>query len=361
MKMKIFNIIFALFVIFAFNSCLKNPVNNPPQIDLNSSVELLSYIEESTGDYVNTDNFPSLINAQNVYNNLGNYLIIDVRSKEKFTAGHIQNSINITPDSLLIYMKSIQPANYTKIVIVSSTGQSASYYCCLMILDGFSNTYAMRYGMASWNNVFTAPWMTALSDPDSAELKALAGGIIPKAGYSPLPILTYPDQNADNKSKLEYRITKLLNEGFDDELASSYSTPVTDFQNLLVQREPGSYYCICLGVPHFYWRIDGGPSAPAFAHPLSAVNYLYYFPYFEFASVNYLQTLPSDREICLYSYSGFISAFLTAYLRVLGYNSKSILFGGNNLYYNNMLNTASLNQYVFTPGDINNFPFVTGN
>ena len=361
MKTGKIKIVLSLFVVFAFNSCLKNPVNNPLKIDLNSSVELLSYIEESTGDYVNTNNFPSIIDAQDVYNNLGNYLIIDVRPKEIFSAGHIQNSINITPDSLLMYLKSINTNNYSKIVIVSSTGQSASYYCCLMILAGFSNTYAMRYGMASWNNAFSAPWMMALSDPDTAELKALAGGIIPKAGYSPLPQLTYPDQNADIKTKLDYRITKLLNEGFDDELTSAYSTPVTDFQNLLVQIEPGSYYSICLGIPHFYWRKDGGPSAPPFTHPPGAVNYLYYSPFFEFASVNYLQTVPSNREIYLYSYSGFISAFLTAYLRVLGYNAKSILFGGNNLFYNNMLVTPSLHQYAFKPSDINNFPFVTGN
>ena len=37
-----------------------------------------------------------------------------------------------------------------------------------------------------------------------------------------------------------------------------------------------------------------------------------------------LKTLPIDKQIVVYEYAGMTSAFVVAYLRVLGYDAKSI-------------------------------------
>lgn len=351
MKKEFFTFILSVLLSFSFNGCLKDKISSPIEKNLNSNVELLSYLE-SNGNYVNSDNFPSIVEAPEVYDNLGNYLIIDVRSKAEFAAGHIQNAINKIPDSLLIFVKSIQSNNYNKIIIVSSTGQSASYYCCLLNLDGFSNVYSMKYGMASWNVDFSTSWLNNIKD---ANYIYMDQNINQKADYSQLPEQKYPDQNADIKSKLEFRITQLLSTGFDDDIKSSYSTPVIDFSKL-VQKNDSSIYKICLGIPTFYVIVRGPVT-----HPHNTVNYRYYYPYVEFESSRYLQTVPGYKPVYIYSYAGQVSAFITAYLKVLGYDAYSILYGGNNIIYSAMLAITELSQYAFSSNDINDFPYEVGN
>lgn len=338
-----------LFITF-FGGCLKDAPTVPVNPKTGNSPVLLGYLEEH-GNYINSPFMPSLVDAPEVYNNITTYLILDVRTPQDFASGHIQNSVNVKPDSLLIYLKSINADSYPKIIIVSSTGQAASYYSCLLILDGYTNVYAMRFGMASWNSSFSDPWLSAL---DNLVPRTLTDTDYPKDGYSPLPSLTFPDENADAKSKLEYRINQLLAAGFEDEIKIEYSTPAIDIRIILpVDKARG--YLICLGDPQFYKSYFGT------SHPFDAILYLFAAPNLEFESTNLLQTLPSNKTIYLYSYAGNISAFITAYLRVLGYDARSVLYGGNNMIYNAMRNTPSIVQYTFSSGDIYNFGYVTGN
>ncbi len=349
------NLIIYLSVIlslFLFNSCLKDNPTTPPDLKFETSTQILDYLEQE-GDYINSVNFPSLLTAGEVFNNLNSYYVIDIRTSAEFTAGHIENSINISPDSLLNYFKSNDTLSYKKVLLVSGTGQAASYFCCLLILDGYPNVYAMKYGMAAWNSVFSAPWTNALQD---FEYQFFTTTVYPKADFTPLPAVSYPSNLSDAKSKVEYRISQLMSEGFDDNFKSSYSPPVADFDNTLpIDHLPNSYL-ICLGIPTFYVIFHGD-----LQHPYGAVSYEYYRNESELASAHYLQTIPSDKTIYIYSYSGQISAFITAYLRVLGYNAKSLLFGGNNIIYHQMLAAAFVKQYAFTQNDINDFPYVTGN
>ena len=50
-----------------------------------------------------------------------------------------------------------------------------------------------------------------------------------------------------------------------------------------------------------------------------------------------LTTLPTDKSIAVYCYTGQTSAFLTAYLRLLGYDAKSVLYGTNAMIYDQMV------------------------
>jgi len=46
-----------------------------------------------------------------------------------------------------------------------------------------------------------------------------------------------------------------------------------------------------------------------------------------------LKTLATDKKVAVYCYTGQTSAYMTAYLRILGYDAKSILFGTNGMIY----------------------------
>jgi hypothetical protein len=75
-----------------------------------------------------------------------------------------------------------------------------------------------------------------------------------------------------------------------------------------------------------------------------------------------LQTIPADSSVLIYDANGQLGACITAYLRVLGYDAKTLLFGGNHiLYYNRITSTAPLIPFAFDVSDIKNYPYVTGN
>ena len=76
-----------------------------------------------------------------------------------------------------------------------------------------------------------------------------------------------------------------------------------------------------------------------------------------FASSTYLKTLPTDMPVVPYCYTGQTSAYLTGYLRVLGYDAKSLLFGANGMIWDKMVADGVAN--AFDPGhDIMNYDYV---
>ena len=52
-----------------------------------------------------------------------------------------------------------------------------------------------------------------------------------------------------------------------------------------------------------------------------------------------LKTLPTDETVVVYCYTGQTSAHMAAYLKVLGYEAKSLVYGVNGMSYTNMPGT----------------------
>ena len=88
-------------------------------------------------------------------------------------------------------------------------------------------------------------------------------------------------------------------------------------------------------------------------------SFLYYSR--DLQSSTSLQTLPPSTKIVIYSVSGQISAFVVAYLRLLGYNAKSLLYGANGYTYSRLVyDNDFFSPYVFLSSNIRNYPYVTG-
>lgn len=68
---------------------------------------------------------------------------------------------------------------------------------------------------------------------------------------------------------------------------------------------------------------------------------------------NQLKTLPADRTIAIYGYSGLVSASVASYLRLLGYDAKWVQFGTNGMIYDEMT------KGQWSPGAIMNYEYVT--
>jgi rhodanese-related sulfurtransferase len=119
---------------------------NVPEIEA-----LLRFINNS-GDYINSKESPSLVSADEVFDNLGNYYIIDIRKRNEYVDGHINGAVNIRVPNIINHLdRKVAPSVYGKLVIVCHSGQTSAYVTSVLRLLGYSNVYSMKYGMSAWN------------------------------------------------------------------------------------------------------------------------------------------------------------------------------------------------------------------
>lgn len=337
MKYKIKNIITLLFFSFLQLACLEDSIEPPVTVDISNTAELLIYLE-SQGDYINSPYMPSIVSAAEVYTNLSSYLIIDIRTKDEFVSGHIDGAVNISHDKIIDFLDTTNTSDYQRILIVSSTGQEAAYYNSFLRLYGFDNCFSLDFGMASWNRDFASIWENASRD-DILTTNDFTITEYPKNEYSDLPNINFHDSLSTIEEKTKKRIVDLTRE--------PYNVNLTNF--------PFGYYIICFAVKALYWS-----KTPSIAHPENAVNYIPPPLNSDLRSVSNLQTLPNNRSILLYSYSGQLSSYAVAYLRLLGYDAKTLSFGAHSLYYSAILAIESFEPYTFTSSKIMNYPYATG-
>jgi len=346
MKRREINIRYTILLISTFfiYSCLEDIT--PPSFtgELSATAEMLLFFE-SNGDFINSNMAPPLLDAQEVYNNLNDYLIIDIRSNDDFLAGHIPNAIHKSSDSLYAFIDSNHDSSYTRTVLVSKNGQKSSYFASLLRLAGFNKIHSLKYGMASWHTDFANEWLNSRGDDEG--ITAWTNDHTLKNDFNKLPNVTFPDPDITIENKVNLRVQKLIQDGFT--INSEYTMNVN----------PASgRYTICYGKARLYSaRMNG--TLGGLGHPPGTVSYED-SPFYHFRSTKFLQTIPSNQEIIIYGYDGQLSASLVAYLRMLGYKSQTHLFGGNTLFYSRIVDDPELFDYIFSHSDINSFEFETG-
>jgi rhodanese-related sulfurtransferase len=337
--------IFLIVIILNLFGCLEDKSVPIVSFELDTAAKILKYIE-STGDFANSVEAPALIFAEEVYENSEQLFVLDIRLQSEFVAGHILNSINVSPVRLFEVVDSLftlKPEN--KIVLVSKNGQASAYFVSLLRLAGFTNTYSLKYGMAYWNIDFADEWLNALKNDEA--LSSYVNDGSPKLAVSNLPVLNVPPQLKSDREITIYRIKEVIKNGFKSNInyAENFSSEVKS-----------KHLKICYGYRTLYESV---PLVGGVGHAEGTIMY-YDNARFELRSTNSLQTLPADQPILIYSGDGQLSACVAAYLTVLGYNVKSLLFGANQLFYS-FMTTGRLLDDKFKPEEINNYPIVTGN
>ena len=346
MKTLLVNI-FSLLIVSAtilINGCIEDNISPPLTGELNPVAEMLVYFE-AQGDFPNNDEAPALVEAEEVYSNINNYLLIDIRQEDEFVTGHIENAVNIKTDSLFDFVDANVNSGYQKIIIISKNGQSSAYFTSLLRLAGFDNVFSMDYGMAAWNETFAEDWLNKLTD--YGEITNFTNDPFEKNEYEPLPQISIANPGDPIETRLKSRIKEVISLGFKQNTAYVPNFP------------PSFQYIVCYGSSHLYKARKFGVF-DGLGHPVNARSYLD-SPFFELRSVNSLQTLPNSEPILLYDYNGQLGASMTAYLRVLGYDVKMLLFGANQIFYSRMIDDPGLINYTFSSGEIKNYPYITGN
>ncbi len=285
---------------------------------------------KATGEYV-VSNGPVIVSADEVYENLSDYLVIDLRNADEYSKGHINGALNVELEKLVEYMNNKVAANaYKKVVITCHSGQSASFAAGILRTIGYNNVYSMKYGMNSWSNEYPNKWVANVSSKLSNNLETKDN---PKGKSVKLPVIKSEKQLAS--AILKERAITVLNKGW-----KAATIRVDD-----VTANPDKYYIIS------YWpkaRYNSG-------HLKGAIQYT---PKKDLRMDASLNTLPTNKTIVVYCYTGQVSAYTVAYLRTLGYDAKTMVFGANS-FENSVL--VSKGWAGFTASAVaNSYPSITG-
>jgi rhodanese-related sulfurtransferase len=347
MKRQYFRV-YLLYIVFLVLSagCTGNKTGNKPaaqpsvetdktiSIAIGNETGLLLKDLKENGDYVNSQVFPSLIKASIVQENLGkNILVIDLRAPKLYSEGHIRGAVNKRFEDLPGYFeRGIKPFEFDKIIMVCEDGQLSSYTTCLLRLKGYGNVFSMRWGMSAWNqNCAKAGWLKGISGKFESNLESKVNE---KPSAKSMPELGTGKSSGEEIGSA--RFSKL----FADGTANIMITADEVFTN------PQKYFIINLERKDKYE--DGHiPGAIRFK-PEGTLGY-----------TEEMATIPSDKTVVVYCGTGHNSGFATAYLRLFGYDARTLKYGNNSFMYDKMVKQrVSLSWLPFSEAEVNNFEMV---
>lgn len=322
-------IAFLLFVV----SC-SNPASdqNKAAVIENESKELASWLEKN-GNYIASAEAPAVISAGELYSLLGNnILLIDLRDAEQYAAGYIDGAINLGTDKVIdFFMQRIDPVSFEKIIFVDNRGQLSAYVTSVMRMIGYNNVFSLRFGMSSWNAGFAAAgWDKVIGNELTDKLDYESHAKNPKG--SAWPKLSTGASRASSIALL--RAQQLLSKD-----APAF---LIDYKDLM--KNPSAYYIIN------YWPEEQYLKA---GHLPGAVQYT---PKVSLHSTEDLLTLPVDKPIVVYCYTGQHAANVTAWLRMLGYDAHSLIYGSNAFMHQVLTGPAFTPSNFWGDAHKHNFP-----
>ncbi len=301
------------------------------QPTISESEVLMQYLEEH-GDIVNRPSIPHMVQAEGVFEKLhaSNQLIIDVRPAEAFQEGHILHAINITGPNILDYFERIiEPNSFDRIVLVCDHGMYSGFVAAILEMLGYKNIFFMRYGLSSWNmDIAKANWLSNLSSHMTGKLDTI---VHQKPAKGLLPVINTGKTNGYDI--LRARAQQVLEDTQEDILV---------YADSLISH-PDRFFIINYWPKNLY---DQG-------HIKGAVQY---DPKTSLRSDKDLTTLPTDKPIVLYCYTGHHSNYPIAFLRLLGYDARHLPYGVNAFVQQLMLDTQPASR-SFNKNMVRNMPF----
>ncbi len=309
-----------LLVILMMFSCSDSVERETAAPGENQAPVILQYLEEN-GNVINAEPAPFLVNAKEIYERLvaNNILVIDLRPPADFSKGHIPNAVNVVPAQIPEYFEQkIDPAAFDRIYLVCPNAHLSTYVVGMLRFMGYENTFALRFGMSAWNSkIGDHYWMAAISDRMENRLETQAHS---KNEAGDLPYV-YTDET-EPFLMLRSRIKEVLQFGMDDLFIS----------NTEVFRNPESYYIVNYWPENLY----------NMGHIPGAIQY---DPKKSLTSHAELNTLPADKPIVIYCFTGQNAVLVTGFLRILGYEAYGLKYGANSFIHQTMQRL-----YVDRPG-----------
>ena len=316
-------------VLLFVSSCSKddNPVT-PPVV--NEAELLVQALEGSTGGYLNTD-CPALVTAQNVYediNGVKKFYLVDVRAAADYAKGHVAGAVNVLIADILTHMKTVDVTKYDKVVVICYTGQSAAFTTSILRMAGYNTAFSMKFGMSSWH----ADFDRLTTQCSSQYAGVFTDAVTDKAAAGSLPTVSTGKTTG----------AEILKTRIDSVLAGGYAKCSISIAQ--VMPDPTQFYIIN------YWPLA---DYTTLKHMPGAIQYT---PKADLKLATLLKTLPTNKTIVVYCYSGQTSANVAAILRVMGYDAKSLGLGTQGMIWQTMKDAKKTAYDVTT--DCMNFAYV---
>jgi len=197
-------------------------------------------------------------------------------------------------------------------------------------MAGYGNIFGLKFGMASWNKNYADIWTKNISDKYSSKIETKVNNKIKKS-------TSFPEIKTGKISTYE-----ILKARIEKEIISEFLINADDiFQN------SEKYYIINYWPEDIYLK----------GHIPGAVNYI---PKTSLGIDQNLSSLPTNKPIVIYCFSGNTASFVAAYLRVLGYDAYALSYGVNGFMRNSM-KSIGIENHIFDPNsEVNNFPLTVG-
>jgi rhodanese-related sulfurtransferase len=296
--------LFKLIVIFAIVPTLFLSSCKTEEAEVNEFLVLKSYMQENGMDLgsviVNSDGEKFVIAAKEG-TELNDKYIIDIRSQTDFDAGHIDGANRYDLSQVLDACDAAAAAGKSP-VIICYTGQTACFATSLCRMAGYSNARALKWGMSGWSDQ-TDSWSPNIKNIAQGHANWTTDAAPSLKAYGNPLVVT---GNEEGTAVLRARIEAVLAEGFGAAAVNGSD----------VLENPSDYY-----VNNFFSESH----YEGFGHIKNAVC-------IQPLSLSNIQNLDPSKTIVTYCYTGQTSAVITAYLKVLGYDAKSLKFGMNGLY-----------------------------
>ncbi|MDP2303126.1 MAG: rhodanese-like domain-containing protein [Ignavibacteria bacterium] len=319
-KLLLLSLLLSLFV---FYTGCKDSTTEPTPDPVNESQVLATYFE-SNNDYVyGMASF--VISASDVRTNYltapDKQLVVDIRSAADFNAKHIKGAVNKTVAELNTYFKTLTLSNYDKVVVACYSGQTSAFAVSLLRAKGYgAKVVSLKWGMSSIDSSFAQNyWLSKIGNTatfvQTAAPAKNAAGDLPKISTT----------KTDAADILEARVNAVLAEGF-TAANLAYSTLSQNFSG---------YYIVNYWENALYMNpghLDGATNYPPSTKP--------------FLLSKELKTLPTNKPTVLYCFTGQTSSYVAAYLRLLGYDARTVAYGGNGMIYNLMVTGGVANTFI---------------
>ena len=237
---------------------------------------------------------------------LSTYYIMDLRSQAAFDSAHLEGANRVDFANIL----NVAATTTKPILTICYSGQTACYATALLRMYGYSSSRDLKWGMSGWNSGTAASWNNSIGNTANGH-SSWSNHIAPTNQIFDDP--TISSSLTDGEAILKQRVRAVV------ESTNGFGDATITNADLLAN--PGNYF-----INNYFSDTD----YENFGH----VNGAYRINPLLLGDDTYLGLNP-DATVVTYCYTGQTSAVLTATLRVLGYDAKSLLFGMNGMYNNN--------------------------
>lgn len=335
--------ILALIALLAYlPACSDDDDDNPtdPGNTVDEFTEAAKVGDDYFTEYTREDGGPINVSAASVYQTMidvdasNDYFIVDWRSSTHYANGHLEGAINMSLPDLVDNLDSF-PTDQV-ILNVCYTGQTASAATAILNLLGSDGRYQaanLLFGMHGWtyqgNSELLGGTGTYPTEDDWVDVFETKSNAKPQAGE--FPVLDTGKSSAFEilKARADLYVKGQLNQSG---ITSGWNRLTDDsFWEIKYIEETADEWFVLNYFPATNY--DAG-------HIEGAVRYQ---PKLDIQTSTDLSTLPTDKKILVYCWTGQTSSQLTAYLNMLGYEAYSLLYGVQDLCYN----VGEINNHAF--------------